>query len=407
MPQGVDWTPVDQALEKLRKGLHPIVDQETVPTSQAGGRILSRDVFAQSSNPPFANSAVDGYAFAYSSLQGKDIEELPIVPEVASAGHQIDIDIPKGQAVRILTGARVPRGVDTVILDEDVQVENGFVQFRAGLKAGANTRDAGEDVRESALIFSAQRRLRATDLALLSACGVSEVPVFKPLKVGVLSTGDEVTDQPKRSHDGQIFDANRPMLLEMIRAWGFAPVDLGHAKDDAGLIETKLSEAASCCDAVLTTGGASAGDEDHVSRLLVEKGNLQSWRIAVKPGRPLALALWDGVPVFGLPGNPVAAFVCALVFGYPSLSKMSGAGWITAQPKKVPAAFSKNKKQGRREYLRARLNENGHAEVFKSEGSGRISGLSWATGLVELHDHGYEIAKGDLVNFMPFSDYRL
>ena len=156
---------------------------------------------------------------------------------------------------------------------------------------------------------------------------------------------------------------------------------------------------------ILTSGGASAGDEDHVSRLLAERGTLTSWRIAMKPGRPLALALWGGVPVFGLPGNPVAALVCALIFARPALSLMAGAGWLEPQGFDVPAGFAKSKKPGRREYLRARIGADGRAEVFGSEGSGRISGLSWAEGLVELPDAGMEIAPGMPVRFLPFSGF--
>jgi molybdopterin molybdotransferase len=156
---------------------------------------------------------------------------------------------------------------------------------------------------------------------------------------------------------------------------------------------------------ILTSGGASAGDEDHVSRLLRDRGQLSSWRIAVKPGRPLALALWQGVPVFGLPGNPVAAFTCALVFARPALSLLSGAGWAVPQGFAVPAAFSKSKKAGRREYLRARLDADGRAEVFRSEGSGRISGLSWATGFVELPDAACGVTPGMPVRFLPYASF--
>ena len=176
--------------------------------------------------------------------------------------------------------------------------------------------------------------------------------------------------------------------------WGFEAVDLGHAADDPGVIAERLDTGAAEADVILTSGGASAGDEDHVSRLLKERGALSSWRIAIKPGRPLALALWDGVPVFGMPGNPVAAFVCALIFARPALSVLSGGPWLEPEAFTVPAAFAKAKKQGRREYLRARLDADGHAEVFRSEGSGRISGLAWATGLVELGDQASDIAHG-------------
>ena len=183
------------------------------------------------------------------------------------------------------------------------------------------------------------------------------------------------------------------MLLAMAERWGFAPVDLGRVGDDRAQLRGKLDQAAGQVDVILTSGGASAGDEDHVSAVLREAGAMQSWRIALKPGRPLALAMWAGVPVFGLPGNPVAAMVCALVFARPAMGLMAGMDWAAPQGFDLPAAFVKRKKPGRREYLRARV-RNGQVEVFKSEGSGRVSGLSWAEGLVELGEEEQTITPG-------------
>ena len=216
-------------------------------------------------------------------------------------------------------------------------------------------------------------------LAVLAAidAALADLPVRSRLRVGVLSTGDEIVPDPADpALPHQIWDANRPMLLALAAGWHCVPVDLGHVRDDRALIRDRLDEAAGQVDVILTSGGASAGDEDHVSALLRAQGTLSSWRIALKPGRPLALALWQGVPVFGLPGNPVAALVCALVFARPALSLLAGAGWVDPVGFTVPAGFSKSKKPGRREYLRARLTAEGTAEVFGSEGSGRISGLS-------------------------------
>ena len=226
----------------------------------------------------------------------------------------------------------------------------------------------------------------------------------KPLRVAVVSTGDELVDPGEPAGLGQIYDANRPMLLALIRQFGFETVDMGRIKDDRAALGAAFDQAAAQADVILTSGGASAGDEDHVSALLREAGAMQEWRIALKPGRPLALGMWQGTPVFGLPGNPVAALVCTLVFARPAMGLMAGAGWAEPQGFEVPAAFAKRKKPGRREYLRARMRA-GRAEVFKSEGSGRISGLSWAEGLVELPDGAVEIAPGDPVRFIPFASF--
>nr|WP_249139079.1 gephyrin-like molybdotransferase Glp [Actibacterium sp. MT2.3-13A] len=407
MPQGVDWVPVDEALDRLRAALHPVTALQTLPTAQAAGRILATDCTARRSNPPRPNAAVDGYGFAHAAT-GAGPQRLPLVAGRAAAGQPYAGAVPQGAAIRILTGAILPGGVDTVVLEEDTALDGAAVLFDGPVKPGANTRNAGEDVAEGALALPAGHRLRAPDLALLSALGIAEVDVYRPLRVGVLSTGDEIIPSPATpAAPHQIWDANRPMLLALARGWGCEAVDLGHVRDDAARIGKRLSEGAAKADVILTSGGASAGDEDHVSALLRARGTLSSWRIAVKPGRPLALALWEGTPVFGLPGNPVAALVCALVFARPALSLMAGGGWQQAQGFTVPAAFSKNKKPGRREFLRARLNAEGAAEVFKSEGSGRISGLSWATGLVELPDGALEVTPGTPVRFFPYAAFGL
>jgi molybdopterin molybdotransferase len=405
MPQGVEWVPVDEALALLRVRLHAVTGTEDLAVAHAHRRVLAAPAVARRSNPPRPNSAVDGYGFAHAAT-GEGVQRLPLVVGRAAAGQPFDGAVPLGHAVRILTGAILPDGVDTIVLEEDCATDGQIVAFDGPVKRAINTRQAGEDVGEGTTILPAGRVLTPTDLALLSAVGVGQVQVHRRLRVGVLSTGDELLPDPGApAAPHQIFDANRPMLLALLAGWGFEAVDLGHAPDDAAQIAARLDQGAQSADAILTSGGASAGDEDHVSRLLRERGNVSSWRIAVKPGRPLALALWGGVPVFGLPGNPVAALVCALVFARPALSLLSGAGWSQPQGFTVPAAFSKHKKAGRREYLRARLTESGAAEVFASEGSGRISGLSWATGLVELPDAACTIAPGDPVRYLPYASF--
>ncbi len=404
LPAGVNWTPVDEALALLRDRLRPVKPVTTVALTQAAGRILAQDAIAQRSNPPLPNTAVDGYGFAGAKPQGEHI--LPLVEGRAAAGIPFDGVVPEGAVIRVLTGAALPEGVDTVILEEDVTVESGHIAFRGPLKQGANTRRAGEDVTEGELALPAGRRLTPADLALLSATGISEVPVFVPLRVAVLSTGDELVEPGETAGPGQIYDANRPMLLSLIDRMGFDPVDMGRVADDPDALRTTLDRASERADVILTSGGASAGDEDHVSALLRQAGAMQQWRIALKPGRPLALGMWNETPVFGLPGNPVAAMVCTLIFARPALGLMAGAGWQEPQGFDLPAGFEKRKKPGRREYLRARIRD-GRVEVFHSEGSGRISGLSWAEGLVEIEDGERHIQPGDPVRFIPYGSFGL
>ncbi len=404
LPAGVEWTPVDEALRLLQDRLSPVTGVETIPLTDGLGRVLAEPIFAKRSNPPQPNTAVDGYGFSGGRAEGA--YRLPLVAGRAAAGVPFGGAVPQGHAIRVLTGAALPDGVDTVILEEDVTTDGHQIAFHGPLKQGANTRNAGEDLMTGDVALAQGRELTPADLALLSAVGIADITVRKVLRVGVISTGDELVEPGQAAGPGQIYDANRPMLLSMMARFGYEVLDLGRVPDDRAALRATLDAAAAQADVILTSGGASAGDEDHVSALLSEAGALQEWRIAVKPGRPLALGLWDGTPVFGLPGNPVAAMVCTLVFARPAMALLAGQDWTTPQGFDLPAAFEKRKKPGRREYLRARVRE-GRVEVFKSEGSGRISGLSWAEGLVEIGEGARTIAPGDMVRFIPYGSFGL
>ncbi len=405
LPPGIDWTPVDETLERLRERLHCVVPAEDRPVIASAGMVLAEDVVAERSNPPAANSAVDGYGFAHASI-GEGDQVLPLIEGRAAAGSPYLETVPAGNAIRILTGALLPDGVDTVILEEDTTTNGEQIAFEGGVSAGANARRAGEDVASGDVILRTGARLGPTQLALLAATGVTRVSVYRPLRVAVLSTGDEIVASGATDNPARTYDANRPMLLSLIEDWQMEPVNLGHVIDEPEILRKELDEGAEKADVILTSGGASAGDEDHVSRLLDDTGTRSDWRIALKPGRPLALGVWNETPVFGLPGNPVAALVCTMIFARPAFAVLGGEGWKEPQGFMVPAGFEKRKKPGRREYLRARIGADGQAEVFKSEGSGRISGLAWADGLVEIEDGERQIQPGDMVRYLPFSGFR-
>ncbi len=402
LPPGVHWTPVDEALSMLRERLHCIVPAQETPLADLAGRILAKDVVAERAHPPLPNSAVDGYGFHGALAPGE--HRLPLVKGRAAAGGPFDGKVPAGNAIRVLTGAPLPDGVTTIALQEDVSVEDGDIHLRGPLKEGANARSAGEDMQVGQSILPKGRRITPADIGTMASVGVAAASAYRKLRVAIISTGDELVPPDVQAKDGQIFDANRPMLSALIRAWGFEVIDFGIQPDNAEQVQRTLSDAATAADVILTSGGASAGDEDHVSAALNSTGSMALWRVAIKPGRPLALGIWNGTPVFGLPGNPVAAFVCTLVFGRPAMLQMAGASFQNPTGMMVPAAFEKAKKNGRREYLRARLGKAG-AEVFPSEGSGRISGLTWANGLVELPDEAVDVTHGTLVKYIPFSEF--
>ena len=402
LPRGVNWTPVADALSHLETSLTAISGVEPVELARAGGRILAEDVSAPRAHPPFANSAVDGYAFRHAPGR----TDFRLLEGRAAAGEPFTGEVGEGAAVRILTGARIPQGADTVVLQEDVTKTSDGISFEDGLKAGANIRAAGEDVAADQIILKKGQLLGAGDIGLAASVGLGELPVRTRLKVAVISTGSEVAEAGSATSPDQIFDANRPMLKALLSAWGAEVVDLGRMPDVREQVISALDAGARQADVIVTSGGASAGDEDHISAVLRESGQLETWRIALKPGRPLAMGLWSGVPVFGLPGNPVAAFVCSLLFVKPSLGVLGGTVWRQPLGYDLVANFDKNKKPGREEYLRARRS-GGSVEVFKSEGSGRVSGLSWADGLVALeHDRG-PVSVGDTVRYIPFTEFGL
>lgn len=398
LPSGVNWTPVGVALATLRNACRCAVGAETVAVGEAAGRVLAEDLVARRANPPAANAAVDGWGFAHATLRPGPV---PVATGRAAAGRPHRSAVPPGHALRILTGAELPEGVDTVALQEDAALENGALTLHKVPRSGANTRAAGEDVAAGGSVLGTGAILRPTDLAFAVAAGHGTLPVRRRLRVGVLSTGDEIVAP---GEPGGIPDANRPMLLATLARWGMEAVDLGHAPDDPEALAATLDGAEA--DAILTSGGASAGDEDHLSRLMRARGTVHHWRIAIKPGRPLMLGLWNGVPLFGLPGNPVAALTCAALFARPALLQMAGAGWKEPAGLTVPAGFARTKKAGRHEILRARL-RGGRAEVFRSEGSGLVSGLSWAEGFVELPEGAMRITEGDPVRYVPFAELGL
>ena len=404
LPPGFDWIPVPKVFELLESILDVRVRALSRPLADACGNVLAEQIFAKCCNPPHSNSAIDGYGFAGFQSEYSGSIRLKLLKGRAAAGHPFKRQVPNGYALRVLTGAILPEGVDTVVLQEEVNTNGDELAFRGPLKTGKNTRLAGEDIKIGQLLFDKGHTLSPPDLAVLAAGGVRKLSVFAPLKVGVLSTGDELINSDEDAQKGQIYDANRQMLLAQLKRAGFQTIDLGIVKDSPENIRGMLDKAAQNCHALVTTGGVSSGDEDHMSALLSSEGRLQIWRIAVKPGRPMAMGLWKGLPIFGLPGNPVAAFVCALVFAQPALRVLAGGTWYRPKGYMVPAAFSKSKKPGRHEYLRARLTD-GKAEVFDSEGSGRTLGLTWARGLVELQKPEQSIRPGDLVRYIPFSEF--
>jgi molybdopterin molybdotransferase len=397
---------VAAALTEIEARISPVVATETVPLAAAAGRILARDVIATMNLPPHANSAVDGYAVAHADLLPDQETALPVTGR-AAAGHPFGRPARRGEAIRIFTGAPMPEGADTVMMQEDCAVEDQRVRLRPGIKKGANRRHAGEDIAKGETALSVGLRLRAPDLGLAAALGCREICTFRPLRVALMSTGDEIRDPGAPLPPGAIYDANRVMLAALLTGLGCAVSDFGIRPDREAALADTLAAASADHDLIVTSGGVSTGEEDHVKSAIERLGSLHFWRLAIRPGRPVALGQVGGVPLIGLPGNPVAVIVTFVVLGRPLVLRLAGAAPSPPRQFSVRAGFACRKKLGRREYLRASLKREGDAVVavkYPSDGAGILSSIVRSDGLVILEEAASELALGSMVDFLPFSE---
>jgi molybdopterin molybdotransferase len=403
-------------LALLRERLHPIAGTETMPLGEALGRILARDCHATRAIPAHDNAAVDGYAVRHLDLKADGPTRLPVAGRVAAGVQERMPYHAAGTATRIFTGAVMPEGADSIAMQEDCTAEaagddgHGFVTIPPGLKHGANRRLAGEDVKSGGLLIGEGARLRPQDLARLASAGFAEIELFRPLKLGIFSTGDEL--RVPGTGDlaaGAVYDANQPMLAGLAQALPVEAYALGILPDRAEAVQGALAAAAERFDVVVTSGGASVGEEDHLRSALQTLGACHLWQLAIKPGRPMMMGQIGATPVFGLPGNPVAVFVCWLLYIYPSLLRLSGASWYEPTAIMLPAGFSvPRKKKDRREFFRAWLEADGNRTVlrkFERDGSGLITGLQSASGLAVIPEDAESVLEGDMLAYVPFAQY--
>jgi molybdopterin molybdotransferase len=402
-----------EALAILKERIRPIVDTENVGLADASGRIAAASVVAPRPIPAHNNAAVDGYAFAFADYDPVNGSQLRIGGR-AAAGHAWRDTMKANEAVRIFTGAAMPEGADTVIMQEDVTVtssgQDRLAACPPGLKRGANRRLAGEDVEAGYALLSPGDRLRPQDVAAVAAAGFGTVECFARLKVAIISSGDEVIRVGDAFETGKVYDSNAPMLVALTRLLGADCEDLGVMPDNPDVVAQTLRSAAERFDLLISTGGASRGEEDHVVKTLDALGKLRMWQLAIKPGRPMSFGQIDGCVVLGLPGNPVAVFVCFLLYAFPLIAALGGGKWRDPRRLYLPAAFSLGKrKTGRREFWRGKIVEDGGNGLavakFERDGSGLITSLRDSDGLIEIPEDVPAIAENDLVRFIPYSEF--
>ncbi|OJX68323.1 gephyrin-like molybdotransferase Glp [Magnetospirillum sp. 64-120] len=401
---GAAMMSVEQALDLLAQRVVPQRRVEELPLAQCLGRVLAEDVVSPLNVPPHDNSAMDGYAFTAAHLPADG--RLRRIGRSA-AGHPFPGVVGPGECIRILTGAVVPASVDCVAMQEDCTVDGDFVIVGNRPQSGANCRKAGEDVAQGAVVLKSGTRLRPQEVGLAAAVGRARLAVHAPLRAAVFSTGDEINMPGTVLPPGGIYDSNRTTACGLLQSIGVQVTDLGILPDDRATIVAALDKAAADHDVILTSGGVSVGDEDHVKAAVESLGSLHFWRLAIKPGKPVALGDIRGATFIGLPGNPVAVMVVFLLLARPLLLRLMGAADTLPATIPVRADFSFRHKPGRREWLRARLVERDGqlwAEKFASESSGVLSSMVWADGLVAVPEECGDVAPGDVLQYLSFAE---
>lgn len=391
--------PMEAALERLLAlaDAAPIEQVEQVVLAEADGRVLAEPLIAALDLPPWANSAMDGYALRLADCNG---QALPISQRIQAGTAPTPLE--SGTCARIFTGAPLPEGADTVEMQENVELdEAGRVHFREPLKVGQNVRAQGQETRSGECVLPAGTRLGPIELGLAASLGAARLSVRRRLRVAVLSTGDELVEPGQALGPGQIYNSNRRLLIAWLQRLGCSVVDAGILPDDLQRTREALG-ALGEVDLILSTGGVSVGEADFLGIALREAGELALWKLAIKPGKPLTFGHYQGVPVIGLPGNPASTLVTFGLLARPYMLRRLGVQRVEPLGFAVPAGFTWGKPGMRREYLRARL-EHGRVVPYANQSSGVLRSAAWAEGLAEVME-GSTLAEGDMLRFIPLSE---
>ncbi|WP_324739786.1 molybdopterin molybdotransferase MoeA [Pseudomonas veronii] len=398
--------PVDEAIEQLLAQAPPAPPTEVIPLGQAAGRVIAEELFSPLDLPCWDNSAMDGYA-----LRATDVPEqggyLVLAGRIA-AGHSSDELLQAGQTVRIFTGAPLPPGADSVVPQERCRVYGQRI-WCPPLRLGEHVRKRGEEMQRGQRLLRVGQRLRAQEVGLLASAGIPWVKVYRPLRVCLLSSGDELREPGESLAPGQIYNSNRHLVTALLRGWGVEVLDYGVMADALAASRDALILASSECDLLLTTGGVSVGEEDHLKQAIQELGRVDFWRLAIQPGKPLAFGEVAGKPWIGLPGNPSAALITALVVVRPFLLRAQGVERVLPVPVQVPAGFEWPTPNKRRQYLRARLSPGAdgqlRAVLHPQQSSAMLTAACWADGLV-IVEREQLLLKDAPVPFLSFAEFQ-
>jgi molybdopterin molybdotransferase len=392
---------VEAAQAALLAAAIPVIESEALPAESALGRILAAHLVSGVNVPPLDNSAMDGYALRLAECA--EGQWLPVSQRIA-AGH-LGQPLQTGTAARIFTGAPIPEGADCVVMQEDCESRDGEVRVVRLPKAAANIRRAGEDIRVGQTVLAPGTRLGPAQLGVAAAVGETCLTVYRRLKVAVFFTGDEIVPPGQPLAPGRIYNSNRATLIALLNQLGVEVIDQGQVADTLDATLAALQRVATA-DVVITSGGVSVGEEDHVKAAVEKIGRIDLWQVSMKPGKPLAhgvIGKPGGMADFiGLPGNPVSAFVVFCLFVRPFLLQRMGAKPHTPASFTLPAGFNRDKPGKRREFMRARI-ELGQAVLYPNQSSGVLTSLAWADGLVDV-DAGVTLQAGDPVRFIPFAE---
>lgn len=390
----------DEALDRLLAAATTLEETERISTEQARGRVLAEDLVSTIDLPPLDNSAMDGYAVR--ADEASPGATLPLSQRIAAG--QMPVSLETGSAARIFTGAPIPPGANAVVMQEDCEAGSGTVTIRAqNITPGQHIRRAGEDIRAGDTVLSTGTRLRPQELGLAASIGRAEITVLRRLRVATFYTGSELVAPGQPLQPGQIYNSNRYTLTGMLTALGCEIVDHGSVHDDLDATRAVLARAAQNVDLVITSGGVSVGEEDHVRTAVEADGALDLWRIAVKPGKPLAFGHAHGVPFIGLPGNPVSVFATFSVLVRPYILRRQGVQQVAPRSFELTADFAWPKAGPRREFVRARLSPDARSvSVFGNQSSGVLTSAVWADGFIDIPENR-TIARGDCVRYIPFA----